>query len=148
MPKGDERDGAPTDVELVERDAEVLGARDHLRGERFIDLDEVDVVDGHVGALECLTTGLDRAQTHYFGLRPLTPLETMRARGLIPSSLARVSLITTTAAAPSFKGQALPAVMEPPSRKTGCNVARRSKVVPARGPSSLVTTVPSGKVTG
>ena len=53
------------------------------------------------------------------GLRPVTPLATTRARGVMPSSRARVSLITTTAAAPSLSGQALPAVMVPPSRKTG-----------------------------
>ena len=36
----------------------------------------------------------------------------------------------------------------PPSRKTGCRLASFSSVVPARGPSSLVTTVPSASVTG
>ncbi len=40
-----ERDRAAVDVELLARDAEVLGRRDHLRGERLVDLDEVDVVD-------------------------------------------------------------------------------------------------------
>ena len=49
-----------------------------------------------------------------------------------------MSLITTTAAAPSFRGQALPAVTVPPSRKTGCSVESLSSVVPARGPSSFV----------
>ena len=53
------------------------------------------------------------------GLSPVTPLATMRASGVMPSSRALVSLITTTAAAPSLSGQALPAVTVPPSRNTG-----------------------------
>ncbi|SKH98843.1 Uncharacterised protein [Mycobacteroides abscessus subsp. massiliense] len=53
------------------------------------------------------------------GDRPDTPVETMRASGVRPSSLARTSLITTSAAAPSFSGQALPAVMVPLGRNTG-----------------------------
>ena len=43
----------------------------------------------------------------------------MRANGVSPSSLALVSLMITTAAAPSFSGHALPAVMVPFGRNTG-----------------------------
>ena len=43
----------------------------------------------------------------------------MRASGVRPSSLALVSLVITTAAAPSLSGQALPAVTVPLGRKTG-----------------------------
>ena len=82
------------------------------------------------------------------GSRAETPLDTMRASGVMPSSLALVSDITMTAAAPSLSGQALPAVMVPPSRNTGLSAASPSTVVPSRGPSSLVTTVPSSRVTG
>ena len=77
-----------------------------------------------------------------------TPDATMRASGLMPSSFALVSLITITAAAPSFSGHAFPAVTFPSGRNTGFSVASFSTVVPARGPSSFVTTVPSGVVTG
>ena len=59
-----------------------------------------------------------------------------------------VSLITTTAAAPSLSGQQLPAVTVPSGRNTGCKLATRSSVVPARGPSSALTTEPSGRVAG
>ena len=45
------------------------------------------------------------------GFRPVTPLAMMRANGRTPSSFALVSLITMTAAAPSFSGQAFPAVI-------------------------------------
>ena len=53
------------------------------------------------------------------GDSPVTPVETMRANGVSPSSLALVSLMITTAAAPSFSGQALPAVIVPFGRNTG-----------------------------
>ena len=53
------------------------------------------------------------------GDRPLTPVATMRASGVRPSSLALVSLVITNAAAPSFSGQALPAVTVPLGRNTG-----------------------------
>ena len=56
--------------------------------------------------------------------------------------------MTTTAAAPSLSGQALPAVTRPSGRNTGLSREMPSMVVPARGPSSLLTTVPSGVVTG
>ncbi len=82
------------------------------------------------------------------GLTPVTPLEMMRASGFRPSSAARVSLMTITAAAPSFSGQALPAVIFPSGRNTGFRPERPSTVVPGRMPSSLETTVPSGVVIG
>ena len=78
----------------------------------------------------------------------MTAVETMRASGVRPSSRALVSLMTITAAAPSLSGQALPAVARPSGRKTGLSCDSASTVVPARGPSSLLTTVPSGAVTG
>ena len=59
-----------------------------------------------------------------------------------------MSLITSTAAAPSLSGQALPAVISPSGRNTGLSPDRPSTVVPARGPSSVDTTVPSGRVIG
>ncbi len=76
------------------------------------------------------------------------PVETIRASGVMPSSAALTSLITTTAAAPSLSGQQLPAVTVPFGRKTGCSAATFSIVVPGRGPSSAATTVSSGIVTG
>ena len=55
----------------------------------------------------------------------------------MPSSSARVSDITITAAAPSFNGHAFPAVTSPSGRNTGFSSASFSTVVPSRGPSSL-----------
>ena len=56
--------------------------------------------------------------------------------------------MTSTAAAPSLSGQALPAVTVPSGLNTGFSPASTSTVVPARGPSSRSTRVPSGSVTG
>ena len=55
------------------------------------------------------------------GESPDTPVETTRASGVSPSSLARVSDMTITAAAPSLSGQALPAVTVPSGRNTGAS---------------------------
>ena len=56
--------------------------------------------------------------------------------------------MTITAAAPSFSGQALPAVTLPSGRNTGLSDARPSAVVLGRGQSSAEITVPSGRVIG
>ena len=64
-------------------------------------------------------------------------MATMRASGVRPSSSALVSLMTSTAAAPSLSGQALPAVTVPSGLNTGFRSARPSTVVPGRGPSSF-----------
>ena len=66
----------------------------------------------------------------------------------MPSSRARASDITTTAAAPSLSGQQLPAVTRPSGRNTGLSPATPAIVTPGRGPSSVEITVPSGVVTG
>ncbi len=63
-------DGAPVHVQLVPLDAEVAGGGDHLGGEGLVDLDQVDVVDRHAGALEGLADGLDRAEAHDLGVEP------------------------------------------------------------------------------
>ncbi len=70
----------------------------------------------------------------------------MRASGSRPSSLARSSLASTRHAAPSLSDDELPAVTVPPSRKIGLSLARRSRVVSGRGPSSewTVTGSPFG----
>src|SRR6266536_1971087 len=82
------------------------------------------------------------------GDNAVTPVATIRASGVIPSALAAWSDMTTTAAAPSLSGQQLPAVTVPSGRNTGFRPARTSTVVPGRGPSSVLTTRPSGRVTG
>jgi hypothetical protein len=77
-----------------------------------------------------------------------SPVETIRASGFRPSSFALRSDITTTAAAPSFSGHALPAVTVPSSRNAGLSVASTSIVVPGRGPSSFLNISPPGSGIG
>ena len=60
------------------------------------------------------------------GLSPETPVATTRASGVMPSSFAYSASISTSAAAPSFRGQQLPAVTVPPGRKTGSSPATAS----------------------
>ncbi len=86
------------------------------------------------------------AATAGIGPRPMisgrmaaTEEATIRARGFRPRSAARCADMTSTAAAPSLSGQALPAVTVPDSLKAGWSAASFSIVVPGRGPSSLVT---------
>src|SRR3954451_9820176 len=81
------------------------------------------------------------------GDSPVTPVLTIRASGVMPRSCALWSLMITSAAAPSFSGQALAAVTRPSGRNTGFSPETPSKVTPGRGPSSALTTVPSGSVT-
>jgi len=73
------------------------------------------------------------------GSTPETADARMRARGWTPSSRARSRDMTTTAAAPSFSGQALPAVTLPPGLNAGSSAASFSSVDEARGPSSAAT---------
>src|SRR2546421_10631130 len=66
----------------------------------------------------------------------------MRARGSRPSSCARSADITSTAAAPSLRGQELPAVTGPPSRDAGFSPPSTSIVGPGRGPAALLLLPP------
>src|SRR5438445_8157016 len=61
-----ERDRATVRVQLVRErvDADVVAHRKHLSGERFVQLDDVDVTDLHVRLRERLLDGLDRADAH------------------------------------------------------------------------------------
>ena len=63
--------------------------------------------------------------------------------GVAPISAARSSDMITSAAAPSFSGQALPAVTLPSGLNAGCSSWSFSYVELGRGPSSAETTVPS-----
>ena len=51
---------ATIDVELLPRNAQVFGRRNHLRGECFINLNQIDVINRLVGTLESLPTGFYR----------------------------------------------------------------------------------------
>jgi hypothetical protein len=128
-----QRDRAAVDVEPVEVDAQVLVRRDDLGREGLVDLDQVHVVDRHAGQREGPPGRLDRSEPHDLGREPETPVDTIRASGVSPSSAALVSLMITTAAAPSLSGQQLPAVTVPSRGRPACSPETPSRVTPARG---------------
>ena len=64
-----ERDGAPVHVHLGRIELEGLHVAQHDRGERFVDLEQVDVVERHSGLLEHLPGHVDRTGEHDGGLR-------------------------------------------------------------------------------
>src|SRR5680860_191785 len=70
------------------------------------------------------------------GSTPTTPEATTRAIGSSPSRSQAALEATSSAAAPSLRLEALPAVTVPPLRNTGRSEASASMLVSARGPSS------------
>src|SRR5271170_5098480 len=61
MPHGD---GAPVDVDLLQIEIEVLDKAQHDGGERLVDLDQVEVLDGQAGLPERLAAGRGRTGEH------------------------------------------------------------------------------------
>ena len=72
---------------------------------------------------------------------PATALDTMRATGRQPSSRARASEVSNTAAAPSLMPEEFPAVTDPDASRlnAGFSDASFSSVVSGRGGSSTAT---------
>jgi hypothetical protein len=110
IPNVAERDRAAERVELPGVDAELVAAGHYLRGERLVELDDVDA---SIVIAACSSTPF----TAGIGPRPMisgriaaTEEATIRARGLTLSAAASFSDMTRIAAAPSFKGHELPAV--------------------------------------
>ena len=64
MPQGDR---SSVWIELIgNRDAEFVADRQHLCGERFIELDNIDIANRHSSRIENPTNSLDRSNTHLF----------------------------------------------------------------------------------
>ena len=59
-----EGDGAAVDVELIEIDAQLARAREHLRRKGFVDFNEVDLLDGEAGAFERFLRRRYRSDSH------------------------------------------------------------------------------------
>ena len=94
-------------------------------------------LDRHAGLLEHVLDRRDRAEAHDLGADRARPRgDDARARLEARAPRAFSSDITSTAAAPSLSGQALPAVTVPSGLKAGLSSASFSTVVPGRGPSS------------
>ena len=114
-----ECDGAAVDVELLVRDGELPADRDGLRGERLVELEEVDVPHRQPGRCSAARTAGTGPMPITRGGTPALAYARMRASGVRPSAWARDSLITTTAAPPSLMPLALPAVTLPSLSKAG-----------------------------
>jgi hypothetical protein len=82
------------------------------------------------------------------GSSPATTVVWMRTSGVRPSSRAFSEVVTSSAADPSEIWLALPALITPPAWNGVLRPASFSSVPPGRMPSSALTTVPSGVVTG
>ena len=118
-----------------------LQHRDGLHRERFVQLEQVDVSSAQPTFVETRRTASTGVISRYFGASPLVAWPTMRAIGASPSSAARVADITTSAAAPSLTGGALPAVTVPSLLERGPQRAQRLQpIVSARTDSSRSTT--------
>src|SRR3990172_9723032 len=63
-----QRDRAPVDVHLRRVELQLADARDRLRRERLVKLDQVDLVDGQTSAPEQLLRGRNRPQPHATGI--------------------------------------------------------------------------------
>jgi hypothetical protein len=68
-----ERDRAPVHVEPLLVDAELAGARQHLGGERLVELDQLDITQLEPGGRECPAGGRDRPDSHVGRVDPGHP---------------------------------------------------------------------------
>ena len=81
-----EGDGPAVRVRLLGGEAELLLPGQHHRGEGLVDLDEVDVVDGHAGPGQRLAGRLDRAEAHDLGVHARHARRDRRPPGRCPRS--------------------------------------------------------------
>ena len=63
-----QRDRAAIDVQPVGVDGQLLHTRQHLRRERLVQLDEIDLIERQAGELQHLANSRDRADAEPLGL--------------------------------------------------------------------------------
>ena len=103
-----------------------LQAGEHLRGERLVQLDEIDLVERQAGQLQRLADRRHRADAEALGLdagRREGDEARRAASGRAPARSA--ADVTTTAAAPSLVCDELPAVTVPVAWNAGRSFAER-----------------------
>ena len=139
-----ERDRAAIRVHVLRvlGDAEFAQHRDALGGKGFVEFDDVEIGRrrGRAARASFRVAGTG-PMPMMRGATPAVAPPSMRAIGVRPYFLAAASEATISAAAPSLTPEALPAVTVPPSRNGVGSLASVSTVVPARGCSSLATTI-------
>ena len=132
----------PLTLSLSDRDRQVLQHREHLRGERFVQLDEIEVVEREPGLLQQLLTAGTGPMPIRRGSTPALAQPMIRASGFSRRAFAGAALMTTTAAPPSVtpdedaRGDDARVPFDSP--KTSGSLRRLSIVVPGRGCSSAV----------
>ncbi len=129
------------DVRGIIRQAQLTQHAQRLRGESFVKLDNVHIVNAEPGALQHLAGGRDRPSPIRRGSTPAVAIATIRVRGTSPCASAIFSLATISAAAPSLTPEAFPAVIAPFLRNGVLSPASCSSVVSARGCSSAQNSV-------
>src|SRR5688572_8807820 len=63
-----DRDRAAVDIQPLIRNTEAVAAVEHLHGEGFVELPQIDVLDAQAGALEELRHGKHGTDSHLIGL--------------------------------------------------------------------------------
>ena len=137
----------PLTLTCVARDRQLAQAGEHLRGERLVELDELDVrrATSRPAPAPCASPAPGRCPCSADRRRP--PRRRRRAPAASsPCLRARSSEQTSSAAAPSLSVEELPAVTLPPGRNAGSRRASFSSVESLRGPSSGRSARPSGRL--
>ena len=121
-----ERNRTAVHVDLLRIPAHVLVDRARLRGERFVDFHQIDLVGRPARFFSALREAGAGPMPITFGSTPTDANALILASGVNPSSFAFASDITSNAAAPSFSPDALPAVTVPCLSNAGFSPDRAS----------------------
>ena len=144
-----ERDRAAVDVHALLVEPELAHDGEALRGERLVQLDEVELAGRDAGAREQLAHGRDRPDAHdaRIDARDRAAREARERLGAERAARAPRSR-SRRAAAPSLMPLELPAVTVPPARNAGRSFASASAVVSGRGCSSVSTPADGDELVG
>ncbi len=149
MPNGCPSAIAPPDTfSLVLVDAQLAGRTQHLHREGLVDLEQVDVADRQTGPLQRLLGSLDRAQPHDLRREAADPGGHDAGQRFEAQFLGLGGAGDHQRGGPIVEWAGVAAVTVPLGRNTGLSSLIFSYEVPGRGPSSVLTVVPSGRVTG
>ncbi len=63
-----DRDGSAAKVDLFFADAQEFEHGEHLDGERLVNLDAIDLIEGKARSLQCFSNCRNRSDAHFFGV--------------------------------------------------------------------------------